>query len=99
IYLDTDPGGPNGQTDLRNIDTWDRNAQFTAPGFKADWEYAAYQHQGPSDSEGFWRIVSATHAADSSAAVIMSYDPSHVQGAAGGTELAIPWSTLYSLGA
>ena len=37
-----------------------RDAQFTASGFKADWEYGAYQHQGTTDSQGFWRIVSAS---------------------------------------
>lgn len=99
FYLDTDPGGPNGQTDLRNIDIWDRNAQFTAPGFKADWQYGSYQHQGVFDSEGFWRIVSATHAVDSTSAVLMAYDPKHFNGTASCTELAIPWNSLYSLGA
>ncbi len=98
LYLDTDPGGPNGQTDLRAIDIWDRNAQFTAPGFKADWQYGSYQHQGNFDSEGFWQIVSATHAVDSTQATIMAFDPKHLQGAASGVELAIPWNSLYSLG-
>ncbi len=99
LYLDTDPGGSNGQTDLRNIDIWDRNAQITAPGFKADWQYGSYQHQGTSDSQGFWRIASATHAVDSTQAVILAFDSKHLQGNAGGSELAIPWNTLYNLGA
>ncbi|MBI5835939.1 MAG: T9SS type A sorting domain-containing protein [Candidatus Eisenbacteria bacterium] len=99
IYVDTDPNGANGQADLRNIDVWNRKTQFTAPGFKADWQYGCYQDQGAFDANNFWKIVSATHAVDSSSAVLMGFDSQHVYGSGGGSELAIPWNVLYGLGA
>ncbi|MDI6807563.1 MAG: T9SS type A sorting domain-containing protein [Candidatus Eisenbacteria bacterium] len=99
IYLDTDPGGPLGETDLRNINYWDRNALFTAPGFRADFQYGAYQHQGQWDSNSFYSIESPTVAVDSTRAIICAFDPKHNFGQAGGSELAIPWNVLYGLGA
>lgn len=98
LYLDTDPGGAGGQADLRNIDTWDREAQFTAPGFKADWEYGCFQDQGAFDSNGLWKILSATTTGDSSSKVLLAFDSGHIYGDNGGSELAIPWSVLYGLG-
>lgn len=98
LYLDTDPGGPNGQTDLTAIDAWERGAQFTASGFKADWQFGAYQHQGIYDSQSFFRITSPTTTADSTAAILKAFDPMHTFGLSGGSEIAIPWSTLYGLG-
>jgi hypothetical protein len=99
LYLDTDVGGPEGFTDLTAIDTWERGAIFTAPGFKPDYEYGAYQHQGAYDSEGMWRILSATTTENISSQVFMAFDPQHVYGYGGGSELAIPWDVLYGLGA
>jgi hypothetical protein len=98
IYLDTDPGGPNGQTDLRNIDHWNRGAVFTAPGFKADWEYGCYQHQGQYDSDSFWKITSPTTSIAYSDSILSAFDSMHNYGDAGGSELAIPWSVLFGLG-
>jgi hypothetical protein len=98
LYLDTDPGGANGQADLRNINAWARGAQFTAPGFKPDWELGAYQHQGAFDSQSFFKILSATTTANYSDSILKAFDPSHSYGLNGGSELAIPWSVLYGLG-
>ncbi len=97
LYLDTDPGGPAGQTDLTAIDTWERGVTFTAPGFKADWQFGAYQHQGAFDSQSFWKITGATSSEDSTQAILAAFDPNHVFGLQGGSEIAIPWSTLYGL--
>lgn len=97
LYLDTDPGGPNGQTDLRNTNAWERGATFSAPGFKPDWVFGAYQHQGPFDSQSFFRLTGPTTSADSTAAILKAFDPTHGFGLNGGSELAIPWRTLYGL--
>jgi hypothetical protein len=99
LYLDTDVDGSNGYTDLTAIDTWERGATFTATGFKPDYEYGAYQHQGGYDSHGMWRITSATTAESITSQVFMAFDPQHVYGYDGGSELAIPWDVLYGLGA
>jgi len=99
LYLDTDPGGPNGQTNLTAIDAWERGATFTAPGFKPDWNLGAYQHQGAFDSQSFFKILSATTTANYTDSILKAFDPSHQFGLNGGSELAIPWSTLYGLGA
>ncbi len=98
IYFDVDPGGPDGQTDLTAIDIWERGAIFTYPGFKCDFEYGCYQHQGAYDSDGFYRIESAVHAVDISDSVITAFDSNHGYGDSGGSELAIPWEVLYGLG-
>jgi hypothetical protein len=99
LYLDTDPGGPNGETDLTAIDTWERGAVFTAPGFAADWQYGAYQHQSEYDGQSFWKIESPTTTGSATGTVQMAFDPNHLHGSDGGSELAIPWVLLYGLGA
>jgi hypothetical protein len=98
IYLDTDPGGPNGQTDLSSIDHWERGAMFTASGFKADWQYGCYQHQGAYDSDSFWKITSPTTSVAYSDSILSAFDSMHNKGNLGGSELAIPWSVLFGLG-
>ncbi len=98
LYLDTDPNGPNGQTNLTAIDAWERGASFTAPGFRPDWQLGAYQHQGPFDSQSFHRILSPTTSANYSDSTLRAFDPQHQYGLSGGSELAIPWSVLYGLG-
>jgi hypothetical protein len=98
LYLDTDPGGANGQTDLRNINAWERGVQLTGPGFKPDWEFGAYQHQGAFDSQSFFRILSATTTANYTDSILQAFDPTHGFGLNGGSEIAIPWTTLYGLG-
>ncbi|HPF36559.1 MAG TPA: FlgD immunoglobulin-like domain containing protein [Candidatus Krumholzibacteria bacterium] len=95
LYLDVDPGGPDGETDLSAVDAWERGAVFTAPGFAADFQYGCYQHQSIWDGGSFWEIASATSAVDRTAEIEHADDPAHVQGAAGGSELAIPWTVLY----
>lgn len=99
LYLDTDPGGPQGQTDLRVIDAWERGATFTAPGFRPDWQFGAYQHQGAFDSQSFFRLLSPTTSANYTDSTLRAFDPQHQYGLSGGSELAIPWSVLYGLGA
>ena len=98
LYLDTDPNGPNGQTDLTATNAWERGATFTAPGFKPDWELGAYQHQGAFDSQSFFKLLTATTTANYTDSILKAFDPSHSFGINGGSELAIPWSTLYGLG-
>jgi hypothetical protein len=99
LYLDTDPGGANGQTNLTAIDSWERGASFTAPGFKPDWQLGAYQHQGAFDSQSFFKLLTATTSANWSDSVLKAFDPMHANGLDGGSELAIPWNVLYGLGA
>jgi hypothetical protein len=98
LYIDADPNGPNGQTDLTAIDAWERGAVFTYPGFKADFQYGCYQHQGPYDGNNLYRIESATSAVNISGSVLMAFDYMHAHGSLGGSELAIPWDVLYGLG-
>ncbi len=98
LYIDADPAGPNGQTDLTATDAWERGASFTAPGFAADFEYGCYQHQGGFDGDGFWEITSATTTVDRSAEINSAFDSFHTFGQNSGSELAIPWQTLYGLG-
>jgi hypothetical protein len=98
LYLDTDVDGPEGYTDLTRIDHWERGATFTAAGFKPDYQYGAYQHQGPYDSESFWRLTSDTTSVDMSSEIVMAFDPQHVYTYDGGSELAIPWDALFGLG-
>jgi hypothetical protein len=98
LYLDTDVGGPNGYTDLTRIDTWERGATFTASGFKVDYQYGAYQHQGAYDSESMWELTSDTTSVDVTSQAYMAFDPQHVYGYEGGSEIAIPWDALYGLG-
>ncbi len=99
LYLDTDPGGPNGQTNLTAINAWERGATFTAAGFRPDWNLGAYQHQGAFDGQSFFKLLSSTTTANYSDSILKAFDPTHQFGLNGGSELAIPWSTLYGLGA
>jgi hypothetical protein len=98
LYLDVDPGSGNGETDLTQIDAWERGATFSAPGFAADFQYAAYQHASPFDSQGLWELLSPTTTQDRSGEAVMAFDPLELFGADGGSEVAIPWNTLYGLG-
>ena len=98
IYFDTDPGGPNGETDLTAINYWERGAVFTAPGFRCDYQYGCYQHQGQYDSDSFFRIISATEAVNISDSILSAFDSMHNYGNLGGSELAIPWDLFYHLG-
>jgi hypothetical protein len=99
LYIDADPNGPNGQTNLTAIDAWERGATFTKAGFRADFQYGCYQHQGQYDGNWFYRIESAAHAADISGSILKAFDSMHLNGIHGGSELAIPWDVLYGLGA
>lgn len=98
LYLDVDPGTANGQTDLTAIDTWERGALFTAAGFRADFEYGCYQHQSAYDGDGLWQILSPTATQSRTGEILSAFDSFHVYGDAGGSEIAIPWNTLYGLG-
>jgi hypothetical protein len=98
LYLDVDPGTANGQTDLTATDSWERGASFTAPGFSPDFQYGCYQHQSVYDGDGFWQLLTATTTADRGGEIQSAYDSFHVYGDGGGSEMAIPWNTLYGLG-
>jgi len=98
LYLDVDPASGNGETDLTGINAWERGATFTAPGFGADFQYAAYQHQSIYDGDSFWRLDSPTVATDLSGSVETAFDAFHLNGTASGSEIAIPWNVLYGLG-
>jgi len=98
IYLDTDPGGPEGQTDLTALDSWERGALFTASGFRADFQYGCYQHQGQFDGDSFERVTSSTTTSSLSDSIFSAFDSQHINGDLGGSELAIPWDVLFGLG-
>lgn len=98
LYLDADFGGLNGESDLTAIDAWERGATFTAQGFLPDFQLGAYQHQGPFDSQSFFRIDGATTTTDLTGQVVLAFDPSHLNGYSGGSEIAVPWDVLYGLG-
>jgi hypothetical protein len=97
LYLDTDPGGPNGETDLTAIDHWKRGTVFTASGFRADFQYGCYQHQGGWDSDSFFSIDSPTTTTALTDSMISAFDSFHNYGTDGGSEMAIPWHVLYGL--
>ncbi|MCK5843105.1 MAG: hypothetical protein KAG97_00270, partial [Victivallales bacterium] len=90
IYLDTDPGGPNGASDLTEIDNWDRNAQFSTD-FKADIQYGSW---GSADGD-VWHIASATTSTQIIEGVIVNTD---LTADRPGSEVAISWDALYGLG-
>jgi len=98
LYIDVDPDGANGEADLTAIDAWERGASFTAPGFAADFQYGCYQHQSTFDGDGFWEILSPTTSQDRSGEITSAFDSFHNFGDNSGSELAIPWHTLYGLG-
>jgi hypothetical protein len=99
LYLDVNPGEAGGQTDLTAINAWERGASFTAPGFAPDFQYGCYQHQSQYDGDGFWQLLSPTTTQDRDGEIASAFDSFHNFGAAGGSELAIPWDTLFGLGA
>jgi len=98
LYIDVDPDGPNGQTNLTATDAWERGATFTAPGFAADFQYGCYQHQSQWDGDGFWELLSPTTTQDRSDEMTSAFDAIHAFGPNSGSEIAIPWQTLYGLG-
>ena len=98
FYLDTDAFGSNGQTDLTAIDAWERGATFTAPGFRPDYEWGTYQHQGAFDGSSFFRLTSPTTTTNLTSQAIIAFDSQHTFGAQSGSEIAIPWDVLYGLG-
>ncbi len=98
LYLDTDVTGPDGETDLTAIDTWERGATFTGAGFAPDFHAGTFQHQGGSDSQTMWRLTSATTSVDITSQIVHAFDSAHLNGYEGGSEYAIPWDVLYGLG-
>jgi len=97
LYLDTDPDGPGGEIDLTAIDAWERGTTFTASGFRADFQYGCYQHQGGFDSDSFFSIDSPTTTTALADSIISAFDSFHDHGTDGGSEMAIPWHVLYGL--
>jgi len=92
IHLDVDYGQGTGQSDLRFLPFWNRNATFTFPGAGLDFLYGS---TGGGDGE-FWRIDGPTTMTElTGMGVVLATDP----GAAWpGSELAIPWDLLYGMG-
>ncbi len=99
LYLDINPGSGSGQANLTAINAWERGAQFTAPGFGPDFQYGCYQHQSQFDGDGFWQLLSPTTTQDRAGEIASAFDSFHNFGAQSGSEIAIPWNTLYGLGA
>ncbi|MCC7430080.1 PKD domain-containing protein [bacterium] len=91
LYLDTDPNGANGQTNLSTINVWDRNAVFnSASQMKVDFQFGSY-----AGSNGdFWKINSLTNATQVSSVFSRTF----LTGTLTGSEIAIPWNALYELG-
>ncbi|MBT4291568.1 hypothetical protein HOD41_02660 [bacterium] len=98
VYIDVDPGSLNGQADLTAIDSWERGASFSAVGFLPDFQYGCYQHQSTWDGDGMWQLLSPTTTLDVSSSIISAFDSQHLNGAGSGSEVAVPWETLYDLG-
>ncbi len=92
LFLDTDYGGTNGCSDLRNIDNWDRNVYFTSEsGFKCDYQYGSYRGW----TGDFWRILSPT----SSERVLGEFwCETDLTSPNPCSELAVSWDELYGLG-
>lgn len=99
LYLDVDPGSANGQANLAATNAWERGAVFTAAGFRPDFQYGCYQHQSQYDGDGFWQLLSPTTTQDRTGEIASEFDSFHAFGALSGSEVAIPWNTLYGLGA
>jgi hypothetical protein len=98
LYVDVDPGEGTGAADLTNIDAWERGASFSYPDAGIDFQYGCYQHQSAYDGDGFWQILSPTVTADLSGEIESAFDSFHANGSFSGSELAIPWDTLYGMG-
>jgi FlgD Ig-like domain len=98
LYLDVDPGAGTGEADLTAIDAWERGATFSYPNAGVDFQYGCYQHQSAFDGDGFWKILGPATTQDISGEIESGYDSFHLNGSTSGSELAIPWNTLYGLG-
>jgi len=98
LYLDTDVGGPSGETNLTAIDSWERGATFTASAFRPDLQWGTYQHQGPFDSSSLFRLAGPTTSSNLTSQALVAFDSQHGFGAQSGSEIAIPWDVLYGLG-
>lgn len=98
LYVDTDFGGPNGQTNLTATNAWERGATFTRPGFKPDLAWGTYQHQGPFDGSSLFRLTGPTTTDNLSSSALFGIDTGHSFGGQSGTEIAIPWDAIYGLG-
>ena len=93
LFLDTDFGGADGFSDLRNIDHWDRNARFlTGCGFKCDYLYGSYRGQ----TGDFWRILTST---TSEQVIDDLYCETDLASSNPSSEIAVSWDELYHLGA
>lgn len=99
LYIDKDPGSGLGQANLTATNAWERGATFTAPGFAPDFQYGCYQHQSQFDGDGFWQLLTPTTTQDRTGEIASAFDSFHTFGSASGSEIAIPWHTLYGLGA
>ena len=53
---------------------------------------------GAESPDGFWQLLSPTTTQDRAGEIQSAHDSFHAYGDDGGSELAIPWHTLYGLG-
>jgi len=92
LYIDTDYGGPNGVTDLTEIDNWNRQTVFSSSsGFKCDYQYGSYTGW---DGD-FWRILSPTSSEQVTTELWCATDLGSANPA---SEIAVSWDQLYGLG-
>ena len=89
LYLDTDYGSSAGFDDLTKIDTWDKDAKFSAAGFKPDFMYGSWD----GDGGNFYKITSSVTASWISAACATDFSAD-----VPGTEIAIGWDSLFPSG-
>ncbi len=86
LYLDRDYGSAAGFDDLSSIDSWDKNAVFSAPGFHPDFQWGAWD-----GSDGnFYKILSATSTEGISASMKTNFSSDEPC-----SEISVPWSEIY----
>ncbi len=92
MHLDADFGEGTGESDLRFLPNWERNATFTYPGAGIDFLYGS---TGGSDGE-FWSIDGlTTMTLLNEHGIVLATD---LGAPWSGSELAIPWDALYGMG-
>ncbi len=92
MHLDADFGEGTGESDLRFLPNWERNATFTYPGAGIDFLYGS---TGGGDGE-FWSIDGPTSMTLlNEHGIVLATD---LGAPWSGSELAIPWDALYGMG-
>ena len=89
LYLDTDWEGQQGYNDLTQIDTWNKKAKFSAPGFLPDFMFGSWD----SSDGNFYKITSSLTASGFSA-----NSKTDFSGDIPGTEISVSWNNLFQVG-